>query len=497
MSTPTLDIHQQATVQGLVAPHLFAESMSEGRWSAWGVHDYVGWAIAETIATPGGRLVINLPPGIGKTELASIWTPVWLLEIHPEWRLILGNATNQQAQAMGGRVRDEFANNPRLTTKLKDDTTAKGEWKTTCDGGMVAVGVGKAVIGRRANVIVIDDPYGTWAESQSSTVRNSVAQWLTGTITNRLEPNGRVIIVNHRMHPKDLTNYVLSGPDGHRWKHISLPAIALAADPMGRQPGEALCPERYTAAQYETIRVEARHTWQPMYQQNPEEGAAGAVYHRFGQRNIRHDLEIRPDLPVCAAIDWNLNPGMHILIGQHDQMADRFSVLYEIHGPHMAIDGAAKALIEMYKGWRWNPELQLFGDATGVSMTDGKSYGTAMRKHLTAAGIRFRDRIPGTNPGVIESVLALNDVLADTITGEPRYFVHPRCERLIRDFREVMPDDEGKPDKDADPDLTHASDTQRYWVHYLRPLRSGTRKPAANKAVRPRGFVYGGVGAGR
>jgi hypothetical protein len=488
---PTPEEIRAFNQQHMVAPHLFAKHYSGGAWKPWRALQYVSWAIADTIATPGGRLIVNMPPGSGKSELLAFWTPIMLLERDARRRLLLAMSTTELAHAMGGRVRDEFATNAMLATRLKADTKSKGRWKTSGGGGMIGLGVGKAAISIRADVIIIDDPYPTWADAQSSVFRRNVDAWVTGTISNRLEPGGQLIVINHRMHPQDLTASLLRGEDAGRWKHISLPAVATGDnDPLGRKPGEVLTPERFSLLEMEQKRLEAKYTWEPMYQQNPEAAVAGAVYSRFRQENIRHDLAIRKDLPVHITIDWNLNPGMHLYVGQHDPRQDTFSTVHEIHGPRMAIDLMAKTFVELWKTWDWKPEVHIFGDATGVTMTDGKRYGTALKMHLQAAGIRFRDRIPASNPGVIESVQSVNDALADTVTGERRYFVHPRCDRLIRDFREVMPDDEGKPDKDRDSDLTHASDTQRYWVHYLRPLR--VRRPTSGTRDRPAdGFVFG------
>lgn len=481
-----------AAQDDLSAPHKAAKWLSKGRWRNWRHLALISRRVAHCVSTPGGRLVVNVGPRWGKSELISHYTPVWFLANNPARRVLLATASGL-ARHYGGMVRDTIREHPELGITLKEDTTAKNEWATPQGGGMKAVTVGESVMGRGGDLLIVDDPYGSWADAWSAAYRKTTEEWFTATANSRLEPGASVVILHHRMHPKDLTNYVLTGPDGSRWEHLSLPSLAVSdADPLGRKVGESLCRARFSEEELERKRIAARWSWEPMHQQNPEQVAGGALYHRFTTANVRHDIELRQDLPIHIALDWNINPGMHAYVGQHDPRTDTFYCLHEIHAPRMSIDAAARELLVMYRGWHWKPELHIFADATGVSIKDGKSYGTAFRQHLTAAGVRHRDRIPGKNPGVIESVLSLNDALSDAVTGEVRYYVHPRCERLIRDFREVMPDEDGKPDKDADSDLTHASDTQRYWVHYLRPLRTVPRQAMSEtRGSGLSGFVFG------
>jgi hypothetical protein len=47
---------------------------------------------------------------------------------------------------------------------------------------------------------MIDDPFGTMADARSETERKNVWDWYTGTVYNRLEKNGAIVLINHRMH---------------------------------------------------------------------------------------------------------------------------------------------------------------------------------------------------------------------------------------------------------------------------------------------------------
>lgn len=219
------------------------------------------------------RLMLLLPPRHGKSELASKRFPALSLGWRPELHFISASATSGLAEDFGREVRNiigsgDYANIfPR--TKLAEDSQAKGKWNTSVGGMYYAVGVGGAVIGRGADVFMIDDPYATMAEAQSETTRKNVWEWYTGTVYNRLQPGGSIVLINHRMHEDDLTGALLhqQASGGDKWEVVEFPAI--------NDAGEALWPEAYPI---ETLRQIQRNTlprfWSALYQQrpSPEEG---------------------------------------------------------------------------------------------------------------------------------------------------------------------------------------------------------------------------------
>ena len=91
---------------------------------------------------------------------------------------------------------------------------------------------------------------------------------------------------------------------------------------LGRQPGEPLCPERYDISELTRIKAAVGQAWEPLYQQNPQPAGAGAAYTNFGQWNISEEVEITSGIPLSLFIDFNSNPGMHCVVGQHIENAD-------------------------------------------------------------------------------------------------------------------------------------------------------------------------------
>lgn len=219
------------------------------------------------------RLMLLLPPRHGKSELASKRFPALALGWRPDLQFISASATSGLAEDFGRDVRNiigsEDYKNLFPNTQLAEDSQAKGKWNTSAGGIYYAVGVGGAVIGRGADIFLIDDPYASMADAESETTRRNVLNWYTGTVYNRLQPGGAIVLINHRMHEDDLTGALLQQQalGGDKWDVVELPAID--AD------GQALWPDAYPIETLENIK---RNTfpryWSALYQQQPtpEEG---------------------------------------------------------------------------------------------------------------------------------------------------------------------------------------------------------------------------------
>ncbi len=144
------------------------------------------------------RLMINMPPRHGKSELASRRFPAMLLGIKPELSIISASYNMDKASEFGGEVRDivRAAEYRALfpDIELKEDTTAKGFWRTEQGGYYIAAGVGTAITGRGTvgPVVLIDDPLKDRAEADSQVRRETVKSWYSSSILSRLP---RAIIV--------------------------------------------------------------------------------------------------------------------------------------------------------------------------------------------------------------------------------------------------------------------------------------------------------------
>ena len=251
----------------------FAEAVSrlEGGepWVAYPYLRYLEKRIVEAIRRPGGgRLVICIPPRLGKSFLISKFLPMWFLEIAPERRVMVTSYGDSLAQEWGRKVRDAF-NLPQLGTKVRKDVAATTRWETDLGGGMFTAGVGGPLLGRGYDLGVIDDPHKSWDEAQSPVYRAKIIDWYEATFRSRAEPGATIILIQQRLHEKDLAGYLMETyPD--EWDSVVLPHLAGLKDPMGRAEGEPLCPDRYPLEAVERIKAGKSSVWLAMHQQRPQ-----------------------------------------------------------------------------------------------------------------------------------------------------------------------------------------------------------------------------------
>lgn len=198
----------------------------------------------ENIEQHGDRdykvLLIVMPPRHGKSELCSILFPAWYLGRNPDKEIITISYSGELAQDFGGKTRtliSDPAYKAIFNIRLKEDEQAKAKWKTDRGGSYTSTGVGGAITGRGANILLFDDPIKNREEAESEVYRNKVWQFFTSTAFTRLEPKGVVIVILTRWHIDDLAGRILENEElKNRCKVVHFKAI---------NEGKALWPERY------------------------------------------------------------------------------------------------------------------------------------------------------------------------------------------------------------------------------------------------------------
>jgi len=221
-------------------------------------------------------VILELPPRHGKSELASIRFPAWVLGKHPDKHVVTASYSSDLSQAFGTKTRG-LVQSPAYQAifpnlKLSADTSAKSRWLTNVGGSYTSVGVGSSITGFGAHFLVIDDPHKDRAEADSKTYRNKIWEWFRSTAWSRLEPEGVCIIIMQRWHKDDLVGRILSEPEmfkGVDIKRIKFPAIATENE-KHRKAGEALWPMRYNLESLESIRsIAGAMNWSSQYLQEP------------------------------------------------------------------------------------------------------------------------------------------------------------------------------------------------------------------------------------
>jgi predicted phage terminase large subunit-like protein len=215
------------------------------------------------------RLMLLLPPGHAKSTYASVLFPAWWFSRHKASSIITACHTADLAAHFARRVRslvEEHA--ATLGYDLVRGDRASARWRTSDRSEYFASGVKGPITGRRADLVLIDDPIKSHAEADSPGARDALWNWYRSDLATRLKPGGRIVLIMTRWHQDDLGGRLIEADPS--WNVIRLPAIAETGDPLGRSPGEALWPDWENAAALERKRQSlGRRVWQALYQQDP------------------------------------------------------------------------------------------------------------------------------------------------------------------------------------------------------------------------------------
>jgi len=223
------------------------------------------------------RLIINMPPRHTKSEFASHLFPAWYLGKFPDRKVIQTAHTAELAVGFGRKVRNLVGSSEYATmfpgVALSADSKAAGRWNTNKGGDYFAIGVGGAVTGKGADILIVDDPHSEQeAALNDPNVYNKTYEWYTSGPRQRLQPGGAICLVMTRWSKKDLTGQILKASiqrgGADEWEIIELPAILPS--------GKPLWPGFWPLEQLESLKAELPvPKWSAQYQQDPtsEEGA--------------------------------------------------------------------------------------------------------------------------------------------------------------------------------------------------------------------------------
>lgn len=290
-----------------LSPATLAAKITQGSWIPAKHLLYISTKIAIAIAKGNGRLIISVPPRHGKSELTSVHTPIWTLERWPSKKIILSSYGADLSTDFSTRVRDTFVDpdlDHLLTTKLKRDARGASKFVTTENGVMYAIGIGGAITGRGGHVFILDDYIKNNIDAFSESQRDTAWNWLISTAFSRREPGCTFIIIATRWHKDDIIGRLLEEFPG-KFEYIRLPAIAEEDDILGRQPGEALWPERYNEEDLQEIKdLSGNYWWNAMYQQDPPSSMNAA---QLGKEiHVIRPEEVPPMSQLKTVRAWDL-----------------------------------------------------------------------------------------------------------------------------------------------------------------------------------------------
>ena len=229
-----LDLREEASEKFMPFAHHVYENFIEGRH-----HRIIAEKLERVARGELKRLIINMPPRHSKSEFASFLMPAWFLGRNPKLKIIQATHNTELAVRFGRKVRD-LIDDPAYKeifpdTNLKEDNKGAGKWGTTAGAEYFAAGVGAAITGRGADLLIIDDPHSE-QDALSESAFDNAYEWYTSGPRQRLQPGGTIILVMTRWGKKDLTGRLLAqqGSDvmSDQWEVVEFPAILPSDQPL-------------------------------------------------------------------------------------------------------------------------------------------------------------------------------------------------------------------------------------------------------------------------
>lgn len=339
--------------------YFFKEELNKPFETNWH-HREIEDALKRVLTGETTRLLINIPPGSGKTELITKCFPVWAMGQRPDLQIIATGYSATLTQNFGAQARDYYKSNtfrrvfPRRP-EVRVDQDTKGLWKNEAGGQYLATGTGGSITGNRANIFIIDDPLKP-DEAMSDVKRTAVNRWYDNTVLSRLfNPNkDSVIIVAQRVHEDDLCGYLMAKDaegSGEKWEKIVVKGIA-EEDEGHRAYGESYHESRYPLTALEKIRTNDPVVFSTQYQQEPVNKESQEFHEEF----FKYYAEVPQKLRVFTVVDPAFkqkeeNDETAIITGGFKD--DELYILEVTHGRFNASQVIEKVL---YHGTKWKPE---------------------------------------------------------------------------------------------------------------------------------------------
>jgi predicted phage terminase large subunit-like protein len=365
------------------------------------------------------RLIINMPPRHTKSEFASYLLPAWFLGKFPHKKVIQTSHTAELAVGFGRKVRNlvdsETYNEIFPNLVLQADSKAAGRWNTSKGGDYFAIGVGGAVTGKGADVLIIDDPHSEQEAAMAASnpeVYDKVYEWYTSGPRQRLQPGGAIVIVMTRWAARDLTGQVIKSAaqrSGEEWEVIEVPAILPSGNPVW--------PQFWSKEELEALREELPNSkWQAQYQQNPI-GNESAIVKRDWWKWWEED-----DPPVCDYIlqswdtafektqraDYSAGTTWGIFNCEEDNFAPNI-ILLNTYKKRVEFPDLKRDVLKEYN--EYEPDSLI---------VEKKASGAPLIYDLRAMGIPVQEYTPGKGQDKIARLNSVSDIIASGKVWVPR-----------------------------------------------------------------------------
>ena len=362
------------------------------------------------------RVIVNIAPRHGKSELISYLAPAWFLGKHPHKKVIMASHTADLAVNFGRRVRNlvgmDTYKDVFPQVELQVDSKSASRWGTNFNGEYFAIGVGGALAGRGADLFIIDDPH---SEQDAKTGRPDVFlpawEWFQSGPLQRLMPGGAIIVVMTRWSKLDLTGQIVSQmnkEDGvDQWEVVEFPAI--------KEDGEALWPEFWPVEELyaKKAALDIRY-WNAQYMQNPVSEEGALIKREWWQ------IWDKDEPPSCeftimsldAAQEANNRSDYNALttwgVFFNEQTNNYAVILLNAIKKRLEYPDLKALVLQEYK--EWQPDS---------FMVEKKSSGSVLYQEMRRMGIPVQEFTPGKGQDKISRVNAVSSLFHGGVVFAP------------------------------------------------------------------------------
>ena len=387
--------------------------------SNWGHHQIIADKLNKVAEGKIKRLIINMPPRHTKSEFASYLFPAWMMGLRPNAKLMQVSHNAELSYRFGRKVRnlvdsDEYKK-IFSNVGLQQDSKAAGRWETSQGGEYFAAGVGGAITGRGADILIIDDPH-TEQNVMSDSAMEKTYDWYVSGPRQRLQPGGSIVVVMTRWATDDLTGRLMKAqvnPGADQWDVVEFPALL--------DDGQPVWPEYWKKEELESVKASIPpQRWNAQYMQNPT-SEEGAIIKREWWRPWEYAI-----------------PRLEYVIQSYDTaFSKKDSADYSAittWGVFTPDEDSPKCLmlLDSLKG-RWDfPELKAvamdqysYWNPESV-VIEAKATGMPLIQELRRTGIPVHEFVPGRGKDKVSRVNAVSPVFASGMVFYPadRQFAH-------------------------------------------------------------------------
>jgi predicted phage terminase large subunit-like protein len=318
------------------------------------------------------RLIINMPPRHTKSEFASYLLPAWMIGRNPKLKIIQTTHTAELAIRFGRKAKtliDSEEYRKIFQTRLREDSQAAGRWETDQGGEYFAAGVGGAITGRGADLLIIDDPHSE-QDALNPEALERAYEWYTSGPRQRLQPGGKIVVVMTRWSIKDLTSSLIKAQatdKADQWELIEFPAILPNEQPVW--------PQFWKLSELESVKASLSvQKWNAQWMQNPT-AEEGSIIKREWWRKWTHSY-----IPDCVHIIQSYDTAFLKKETADFSAITTWGVFYENEdsGPQLILLDAVKERLEfpelkrkaLEQYYYWRPDTVIVeSKASGLPLT--------------------------------------------------------------------------------------------------------------------------------